>query len=80
MLKCPYCEQTFATTADASAHDCDAAQRQHMMACLRDRNDKLCSDAAEEIRRLANEVSDLSALIAAYRRWAAQCPILEKQP
>ena len=28
-------------------------ERAHMVACLRDRDDKLCSDAANEIERLA---------------------------
>jgi hypothetical protein len=49
----------------ALAHPAPAADggavRDHMVACLRDRDDKLCSDAADEIERLAALLRRLAA-------------------
>jgi hypothetical protein len=36
-----------------------------------------CTELLQEIARLNNEVADLNGLIAAYRKWARECPILE---
>lgn len=41
---------------------------------------EILENAAFELKRRQDEISDLNALIEMYRRWASQCPILEKNP
>ena len=43
------------------------SETQQMIACLRDRGDKLCSDAAAEIERLTHGVREISRFLGENR-------------